>query len=520
MSPSNKNENHSTDSPSGEFDETFDVVVIGFGFAGGAAAIAAADAGARVLLAEKLSHPGGISITAGGGVRVAEDAEKAFTYLQQTNDHRTPDDVLEVFARRMTELPAYFTELCRINGAEFSVRPRHGNYPYPGYETFGYLEIEDIPGFDPLVEFPHTRGRKGGPSVFKVVYDNVASRAIDVRCDCAAERLITDASGSVTGVQLRHKGRPLRVKSRGGVILACGGFEGAPDMQKQFWQLQPVLSAASPGNTGDGIRMAVSVGADLWHMWHFHGAYGFRHPDPGYEGAIRMKRLPDWTPGDEPTNVEMSWITVDRHGKRFSNEYVPYAQDTGWRDMDLLNTATQSFDRVPACIIVDDVGRRLYPLGQFVYNDRHAVPYDWSDDNLREIENGILKTADTIEKLAVKLDLDPKALNETVERWNRFCDMGQDHDFERPPTSMMPIKEPPFVGGQVWPVVSNTQGGPVHDASQRILNPFGTPIPGLYGAGECGSIWGFLYMAGGNLSECFIGGEIAGREAAARVSAV
>ena len=404
---------HPANSHEAAFDEIFDVVVVGFGFAGGAAAIAAADAGARVLLAEKLSHPGGISITAGGGVRVADDAEKAFTYLQHTNDHRTPDDVLEVFARGMTGLPDYFTELCKINGAEFSVRPRHGNYPYPGYETFAYLEIEDIPDFDPLVEFPHTRGRKGGPSVFKVVHDNVTSRPIEVRCDCAAERLITDASNTdasnnVVGVQFRANGAPLRVQARGGVILACGGFEGAPEIQKQFWQLQPVLSAASPGNTGDGIRMAVSVGADLWHMWHFHGAYGFRHPDPGYNGAIRMKRLPDWTPGDEPTNVEMSWITVDRHGKRFSNEYVPYAQDTGWRDMDHLNTATQTFDRIPACIITDDAGRQIYPLGQFVYNDRHAVPYDWSDDNLREIENGILESAPTIEKLAIKLDLDPE----------------------------------------------------------------------------------------------------------------
>ena len=63
-------------------------------------------------------------------------------------------------------------------------------------------------------------------------------------------------------------------------------------------------------------------------------------------------------------------------------------------------------------------------------------------------------------------------------------------------------------------MVSNTQGGPVHDAEQRILDPFGAPIPGPYAAGELGSVFGHLYMSGGNLAECFIGGEIAGSNAA------
>jgi succinate dehydrogenase/fumarate reductase flavoprotein subunit len=81
----------------------------------------------------------------------------------------------------------------------------------------------------------------------------------------------------------------------------------------------------------------------------------------------------------------------------------------------------------------------------------------------------------------------------------------------------MPIATPPFYFGEVWPVVSNTQGGPVHDSSQRVLNPFAEPIPGLYVAGELGSIWGHLYLSGGNLAECFITGRIAGTHAAERI---
>ena len=98
--------------------------------------------------------------------------------------------------------------------------------------------------------------------------------------------------------------------------------------------------------------------------------------------------------------------------------------------------------------------------------------------------------------------------------WNRRCAEGRDSDFARPPSSMVPIAEPPFYAAQLWPVVSNTQGGPRHDERQRILDVYGAPIPRLYAAGELGSVFGHLYMSGGNLAECFIGGRIAGQEAA------
>ena len=79
---------------------------------------------------------------------------------------------------------------------------------------------------------------------------------------------------------------------------------------------------------------------------------------------------------------------------------------------------------------------------------------------------------------------------------------------------MLPLRVQPLYVAQVWQLVSNTQGGPVHDAEQRVLDPFGRPLPGLYAAGELGSAFGHLYMSGGNLAECFIGGAIAGRRAA------
>jgi predicted oxidoreductase len=112
------------------------------------------------------------------------------------------------------------------------------------------------------------------------------------------------------------------------------------------------------------------------------------------------------------------------------------------------------------------------------------------------------------------LKLEPEAVKETVERWNRQVDEGKDNDFNRPPGTIVKIAAAPFYAVKVWPICTNTQGGPEHDERQRVLDPYGEPIAGLYSVGELGSFFGHIYLLGGNLSECVISGRIAGREAA------
>jgi succinate dehydrogenase/fumarate reductase flavoprotein subunit len=273
--------------------------------------------------------------------------------------------------------------------------------------------------------------------------------------------------------------------------------------------------------------MAQELGADLRHMWNAHGSYGFRSPDPESPFAIRVKRLPDWTPSEDADEQwhdwrqgaaravpQMAWILVDRDGRRFMNEYPPYLQDTSLRHFDTFDTVKLRFQNQPAYLIVDDDGRKLYPLGHQVFNDAAFKPYVWSQDNLREVESGVLKRAESVAELAAKIGVNPETLVESIARWNQFCTESCDRDFGRPPASMLPIVKPPFLVGEVWPVISNTQGGPVHDERQRILNTFGEPIPRLFEAGELGSIWGHLYLGGSNLTECFVTGRIAAREAA------
>lgn len=158
--------------------------------------------------------------------------------------------------------------------------------------------------------------------------------------------------------------------------------------------------------------------------------------------------------------------------------------------------------------------RRAYQLGDVRSNDVE-YGYDWSEDNSRELEIGVLKQADTISGLAALIGVDETVLVDTVQRWNELCARGEDADFGRPPGSMAPIRTPPFVFGQVWPTVSNTQGGPVHDAAQKIIDTAGQPIPRLFAAGELGSSFGHLYLSGANITECFVTGRLAGQGAAA-----
>ena len=525
----------SADKPSrtaDSFDQQYDVVVVGYGFAGAASAMAAADHGAKVLLIEKASVPGGISICSNGALRCADDRQLAFDYLKESNAGRTPDDVIRALADGMCEMEAVARELVLASGAtvtttkvQGSARPQGAdvfyhkttgaNYPFRGMKAFYHTNIIQIPNFDAGMAYPWANGQTGGPLLFKVMEDNLARRDVDTWLDTEALRLIScdlGATQEVIGITVRNKKRGvMRIRARHGVILCTGGFEGNREFREQFWEGLPISPCCGKSNTGDGIRMAQDMGAKLWHMWHFHGCYGFTYPDPKYPYMIRVKRLPDWKPGlEDEARVKMAWILLDQNGKRYMNEYQPYAQDTGHRPMHYFDPATQTYPRNPSFLICDENGRKMYPLGRATSNDE-GIRIDWSQDNQKEVELGILKRADSIAELAGLLGVDAGEAERSIAHWNALCDKATDEDYGRPGGTMVRIDTPPYYGAPVRPILSNTQGGPVHNARQEIIDSFGDPIPGLYAAGELGSSFGHLYMSGGNVTECFVTGRIAGR---------
>jgi len=512
-------------------DRFTDIIVVGFGAAGGVAAIEAHDAGAATIILEKMSDPGGLSAVSAGGIRVCNDVEECYQYLLATSGGRTPDNIMRGLAEGMFEAPAYVRKLAEVSGAEVKVTPALGNYPFPGYESLAYCQVVKVPALEQANSYPAIRNPTDGTRLFRVLEDNVKARSIPVLYRATAERLIRDAQGTVIGLSASIDGKTQNIRARKAVILACGGYEHSDEMKRQYFQAQPVLTGSFVGNTGDGIRMAQEVGADLWHMWHYHGPYGMKHSDPDYELAFYMKAVPMWTPGradvvsdlgitdlsgkpvSQKALARMAWILVDQNGRRFMDEYPPYPGDTGIRPFDAYDTKQQKFPRIPAFAVFDEEGRKMYPIGRAVANDRNHH-YQWSADNSKEVELGILHRAETLAELARQTGMPQARLEQTIADWNAHCAAGSDPDFGRQPDSMVPIKSAPFYWGHIYPVVINTQGGPVHNIHQQVLNPFGEPIARLYAAGELGSKFGHLYMGGGNLAECFVGGWTAARHAA------
>ena len=507
------------------WDVETDVLVAGYGCSGAVAAISARDAGANVLLVEKSPHFGGLAVLCGGGVVIADNADNAFAYLKTSCGGRTPDDVIRVFAEELTTLREYLGQLVArvapearlvgmgssdvLHASQFSAVDRCGTYPFPGNEAFYLVKVGPIPGF---TGYPWARGQRAGVRFWKVLADNVEQRQIPVWYSSPVTDLVREASGAVTGAIVELQGRSVRVRARRGVILATGGFENATDLKLQFFETPVVYPVCSLRNTGDGIRIAQRAGAALWHMWFFHGGYGVKRPEFPFAFHNRIT-------GPRDPNRKMPWILVDKYARRFMDEYPPDVSDTSVRFLQYFDPDRQEYPRIPCYMIFDEAGRQVGPICGFAANDDQVVddervPYEWSLDNLAEVQRGWIKSAPTLDELADQLHLDAGALKETIARWNTKCATATEDEFGRLPGTRIPIAQPPFYGVEASPIVYNTQGGPQHDAQQRVLDSFGNPIPHLYSVGELGSLFGHIYLLGANISECIIGGKIAGNAAA------
>jgi len=489
-----------------EWSLTADVVVVGAGGAGLVSAINAHDEGATVLILEKMPNIGGITILAGGGVKAARNEDEAFAYLKETQGGRVSDSLIRTFAKGLTELHPYLDKLTEVNGGTVTIRNEghSGIYDFPGRDTIYSLTVTNIPEFSGY-DWTYTGNNLNGQRFFKVLLDNVESRNIPIHTNAPARELIT-RDGEIIGLWAEIDGQQVAVRANKAVILASGGFEFNEKLKKEYFEATPIYAMGNPGNTGDGILMSQKVGAGLWHMWHFHGSYGFKFDD--YDTAFRI------SPGGARNNERpISWILVDKSGKRFMNELHPACQDTAARPLGGYDPDRLEYPRIPAFMIFDEEGRKLGRIANpLTSHPEHR--YVWSDDNSAEVERGWIKAYDTLEALAEAQGWDPKVFTQTVARWNEIVESGNDEDHLRPAGTQFPILKAPFHVVPVWPLLTNTQGGPEHDEKQQILDAFGAPIPRLFAAGELGSFFAHLYLLGGNLSELIISGRIAGGEAA------
>ena len=276
-------------------------------------------------------------------------------------------------------------------------------------------------------------------------------------------------------------------------------FEYDEAALKTYLPLYPCVSYGNPDNTGDGIRMAVGAGADLWHMAILGGSWKARFPD--FPTAFGV-------------GFGESSLIVDQSATRFAAETQLGGYDGIWNAVQY-DPANNTWPRIPAYLIFDEKRRLDSRLVPTAFGAAGPIGmYAWSEDNSAEIERGWITRANTIAGLASKLDLDADTLDRETVKFNNYARRGEDADFGRAAESMLPVDQPPYYAMLLWPGLNNTFGGPRRNARAQIIDLHGEPIPRLYSAGELGSVYVQYPQGGANLGECIAFGRIAGERAA------
>jgi succinate dehydrogenase/fumarate reductase flavoprotein subunit len=331
-------------------------------------------------------------------------------------------------------------------------------------------------------------------------------RHVEPMLDHAARELVVE-DGRVIGVRAEVGGKEVFVRGRRGVVLASGGFEWNRGLAAQF--LGGVLTHPNspPTNEGDGLRMAMSVGADLGNMSEAWWCPSLLVPGEEYDGK-QLNR------GDFATRSLPHTIIVNRKGKRFVNEAQNYN--------DLMKAffafEPNAYERpnLPAWLVLDHAYLEKYALMTLMPGQ--PVP-DW------------IVRADTLEELAGKVGIDPRGLVQTVERFNGLAVEGVDKDFgrgqslydhfygdpdQKPNPNLGPLTKKPFYALQVHPGAIGTKGGARVNAHAQVMRADGSPVPGLYAAGNVmAGVTGAGYPgAGATIAAAMTFGFIAGTHAA------
>jgi len=447
-----------------------DLLIVGGGAAGFAAALEAAEAGASAIVLEKTAETGGSSAMSGGCLAFAG------TDMQRAQGIEDSDELLA-------------SDLMALGGGDAQeglVRAYAANQ----LETYNWLKGHGLP-FSPALE------ASSGQSVPRVHTVDPADmvRLLAARCRATgrvtlltravAQRLLRDEAGRVTGISGTGEGKPFTAHGIRGVLLASGGFSRNPDLLHRFApETEHAVFIGGEGNVGDGLRMAWALGADFRDMAHIKGTFG-KHPT-------------DETNNHSLLCVYKGAIAVNQDGQRFVDESLSYK---------LLGAACLRQPYGAAFQILDE------PILRSGDNQVRILDFE------RRLEEGLFYVGDTLEELAAQIEVPAEALRATVAAYNGFVDAGEDKAFGRRHLvhnhgTLRRIETPPFYAYPSTVAVYGTYCGLSVDPAMRVLDVWGEAIPGLLAAGEVvGGFHGAAYMTGSALGKALIFGRIAARTA-------
>jgi succinate dehydrogenase/fumarate reductase flavoprotein subunit len=485
-----------------------DVLVLGAGAAGIAAALTASAAGADTLVLEpspSVRHTPNVRMS-GGWVMTLTDQEAGGRYLRACAGGLVDDARVNDWAwRSATELESWLANLGVELVDDGAVRgPEHPGLPGSASVRIRRAATElpsPIPGQKSwwLPDAPAT----GGEAVYRGLVHAAAGAGVEIRWESTVTSLVTDQDGGVDGVCLRDGGN---VRARQ-VIIATGGFGASPALVRHHLTVPNTRFYGNSRNDGSGLRLAASVGAAIVRMNRFAGRGIASYRENGDELGFM---------------VNMSgggYIICDKQGRRYTDEEPQAALKHDFNyAMQYFDSALRDYVRSPSYYLFDS---RRMSSGPLAFADRGVCSvglYEWSPDNSKELAQGWIGQGDTPTEAAAAVGAaELEAFDHAVEKYNAGCAQRAD-PFGRPATTLIPLDSPPYyclplhVGGP------NTTGGPERDAAGRILRAMDDePVPGLLGAGELGQAIGLLYPApGSSISEALCSGMRAGVTAAGR----
>ncbi|HVQ74819.1 MAG TPA: FAD-dependent tricarballylate dehydrogenase TcuA [Candidatus Binatia bacterium] len=484
----------------------YDVIVVGGGNAAMCAALSAQEHGARVLVLEKAPEAwrGGNGFFTAGGFRFAfksfeelaeivgdlSDEEKAAMEVDPYTEDQFYDDLMRVtedqadpdLAMLLVRESQATVRWMRGRGVRWI--PMFGRQAYKigsRFRFWGGLVLEAVGGGPGLIDMEHTAAQKAG---------------VDVRFQAKATRIVTDDRGGVTGLVVRGPAGTETIAARA-VVLASGGFEANAEMRTRYlgqdWELARVRG--TPYNTGDGIRMALDIGAQPWGHWS--GCH-----------SVQWDLNAPWH-GDRKVGDNFQkhsyplGIIVNARGERFVDEGADFRNYTYVR-----------FGR--------EVIRQPRRIAFQVF-DQKVVDLLREEYRIREVTRA---EDATIEGLARKLEMDVEGFVRTVKAFNAAVQPGEFNPAIKdgkgtrgiaPPKSnwALPLDTPPYVGYAVTTGISFTFGGLHITPDAQVIDSELRPIPGLYAAGELvGGLFYHNYPGGSGLMAGAVFGRIAGRSAA------